>query len=178
MKTIQEHSQEALVWRRIKPLQPQYELRAGEEVVGRLLKGVISSKADLETAEGQWEIKREGLFRTRLVIRDAHSRADAGAMPWSSARRLELPDGRSYQFTGISMGLTSDESGLFTGAGERLLSIRAEGMANGHRGLVRIEPAAEALADLALLVGLTWYAMLLATQDRAVQAGGMGATGG
>lgn len=178
MKTIQEHSQEALVWRRIKPLQPQYELRAGEEVVGRLLKGVISSKADLETAEGQWEIKREGLFRTRLVIRDARSRADAGTMPWSSARRLELPDGRSYQFTGISTGLTSDESGLFTGAGERLLSIRAEGMAGGHRGLVRIEPAAASLTGLPFLIGFTWYAMLLATQDRAVQAGGMGATGG
>ena len=62
MKSINECSGQELQWVHPHLLLPEYELRAGDEVLARLsYKGALSSEIRVEAADGLWMFERKGL---------------------------------------------------------------------------------------------------------------------
>ncbi|RYX81114.1 hypothetical protein EON83_25575 [bacterium] len=180
MKRLQDCWNENLVWERIKPLQPQFELRLGDEVLARMSKAMINTKGEAEAQDGQWTMKSEGMWKTRIMVREAQSGTIVATMPWAvpmgkiPARILELTNGTQYPlFLNIGKG-GNLESGFTTPTGRFLVSGRSEGMADKHKGIVRIDSAAQTLPELSLLVCLSWYLNMFAVQDAASRGGAMG----
>lgn len=175
MKKLVDCWGEELVWRRFKPLQPHYELHAGDGVAARLTQGLVSAKGEAQTVEAHWNFVRVGMFRTRIVVRDVASQAEVAAMPWTGDRILEMANGNRFPLAQFN---ASGETGFVTMEGERLFGVQPGGFAKGHHAIVKVEEVARDLSELPLLLCLNWYAVMLAAKDAGQGAGAGGAIGG
>ena len=165
MRPISEISGQELLWIQPAALKRQHELRAGDDVVATLT-FQRGSLADGEAAGGHWTFKRQGFWQPRVTVRTAGSDVDLAVFHprWVGGGTLEFPDGRAARLSSANFWQSEwvwqeNEKPLirFTG---RHGFIKAN-------GAVEIQPDAAALADLAMLVLLGWYLILLHAEDSA-----------
>lgn len=140
-----------------------FELRAGESLVGQLRWAQpTGSLARAEIVGAAWTFKRGGFLNPHVTVR----RTDTGEhlarlTVHLNYHRVELASGRSYRFhrAGVlvpAWKVTADD-------GKELLHI--EPVREDRRlsaGAVIVAPHAVDLPELALLVLLSWYFIVLA----------------
>ena len=96
MKPLLEALDREWIWTRPKLLSRVFELRAGDDVLATLeLRSWLGTRMVGETAGGRWDLRHEGLFRGRCVLRREGERADHLVFRprWFGAGDLLLPGG-------------------------------------------------------------------------------------
>lgn len=150
MKSINDYCGQELQWVHSHLLRPEYELRAGDEVLARLFsKRAFSSRVRAETAAGLWMFERKGL-RQAITIQtlDTHTELASVRRGMNGQATLLFPDGREYRWQCSSFW--HDVWIWLNQEGAPLLHLK--------RGThVQLEPAARDLPELALLTTLGWY---------------------
>jgi len=150
MKSINEYIGQELQWVHPHLLRPEYELRAGDEVLARLSsKRALSSRVRAETTAGQWAFVRKGLRQT-ITIQALDARTELASVKrgMSGQATLLFPDGCEYQWQCSSFW--HDVWTWLNDEGTPLLHLK--------RGTqVQLELAAQDLPELALLTTLGWY---------------------
>jgi hypothetical protein len=166
MKAIREVAEQALRWTQSSALAREFELRAGEEVVGTLRwQKAFGSLALAEAADGAWTFKRAGFLCPRVTVRLPGSEMEVAEFKpgWAGEGTLRLADGRSYQWQKTSFWRSE---WAFAGeVGTALVHFKPEFAFFKHAAEVRVEPAAVAVPDLSLLALLGWYLMILMSED-------------
>jgi hypothetical protein len=169
MKAIREFAGLPLLWVQPKAMQQQFELRCGDEVLAVMRwESSWRSGATAEMAEGSWSFRRQG-FRQEVVIEPAWGGAAVPTLRrhWGSAT-LSFPDGHRYLwkrngFWGTKRAWTAVD-------GVPLLGFKARPGFLKTGGEVEIYPLAAALPELALLVTLGWYLVVMEGRDAAAAA--------
>ena len=98
MRKINEVATGELVWVQPARLKQEFELRAGDEVVGSL-RFERSSLATGEAADQSWTFKREGFWHPRITVRVSGSDVNIALFSpgWAGGGTLDL-DGRQMRF--------------------------------------------------------------------------------
>ena len=151
---------ESLGWLSAGALSREHELRAGEELVGKLrFAGLGRREASAECAEGRWTFRR-GLFGRTVSIVDPGRGGEIARYHrgWLGGGTLELPRGQNYRwrrfgFWRLACGFTAEN-------GEPLLTYRRKPFSFGRRGTLTIDADARRLRELPLLALLGWYLVL------------------
>ena len=169
MRRISDVIDRPLIWAQPSARRRAYELRAGEELVATLRRG-RGSVAAAEVAEGRWTFERAGFWRPRVTARPAGSDTawasfDAG---WAGGGTLDVSGGRRFEWAAANLWHTH-WSWREPGGGPLVRFRSRQGLVT-IEGRVEVEPAAATLPELALLVPLGWYLLLLLAQDTAAAA--------
>jgi hypothetical protein len=160
MQTLQAIEGRDLRWVRPKRTKLAFQLR-DEEAVLATLAWARGSRAQGAWARGQYDFRREGWLRQRILVHDAAA-GDSGEPVATMASRggaLSLPDGRALlwkkpaRWTNERVWVDSDATELV-----RFRPRRGE-------TLVTIQPGASSLPDLPLLLLLGQYLLVLTQQD-------------
>jgi hypothetical protein len=157
-----------LLWSQPAAFQRQHELRAGDDVVATL-KFQRGSLADAEAAGGHWTFKRQGFWQPRVTVRTAGSDADLAVFHprWVGGGSLEFPDGRSVRLSSANFW---QSEWVWQDNEKPLIRFKGRHGLFKANGAVEIQPAAVANPDLAMLVLLGWYLILLHAEDSAAAA--------
>lgn len=150
MKSINDYIGQELQWVHPHLLRPEYELRAGDEVLARLSsKRALSSRVRAETADGLWMFERKGQRQAiTILVLDAHTEQASVKRGMNGQATLLFPDRREYRWQCSSFW--HDVWIWLNQEGTPLLHLK--------RGTqVQLEPAAHDLPELALLTTLGWY---------------------
>jgi len=165
VRPISEISGQELLWIQPAARKRDHELRAGDDVVATL-HFQRGSLADAEAAGGHWTFKRQGFWQPRVTVRTAGSDADLAVFHprWVGGGTLEFADGRAVRLSSANFWQSEwlwheNETPLIRFKGRHGF-IKAS-------GAVEIQPDAAALPDLAMLVLLGWYLILLYAEDSA-----------
>jgi len=164
--SIREGCASGLEWAQCRAFGRQYELRAGDEVLGTLSWMKTFGTAALAfCAEGQWIFERPGFFARKVEVRDAGTGTQVALFQpnWRGDGLLKLVDGRTFQWVHTSFWGTQ---WLFVGAaGEPLLHFRSRSRRFKMTASVGIAPSALPAKELSLLTMLGWYLMVLRSRD-------------
>jgi hypothetical protein len=150
MKSLNEFIGQELQWVRPHLLRSEYELRAGDELLARIyLKGAFKSQVYVESADGHWMIERKGLRQTiSILLPDTYTELATIKRGRSDQATLFFPDGREYRWQRTSFW--HDGWTWLNNEGTPLLHVKR----GAH---IQLEPAAQGLPELALLITLGWY---------------------
>jgi hypothetical protein len=150
MKSLNEWNGQELQWVHPHLLRSEYELRAGDEVFVRISsKGALSSQVVVETAESHWMIERKGLHKTiRVLLQETGTELAIIRREGSDRATLVFPDGREYRWQRSSFW--HEDRTWLDSEGTPLLHLKG----GKH---IQLEPAAQGLPELALLITLGWY---------------------
>jgi hypothetical protein len=147
---------QGLIWVQPKFSKPDYELRAGDTVVG-ILHG---DRGEFENQS--WAFKLEGWFRRRVTVHALDSGVHAAVFRWRWAEggTLELPEGRILHF-----GVVKNSSPLrydwLDPDGTSLVHFQTRVGFDISEALVEMEQAAARHSELPLLVVLGEYLAVL-----------------
>jgi hypothetical protein len=161
---------EALRWLRTTPSVLEFHLLSSDATLASLAGSKPhGSLALAETRESQWTIKRIGFLHPHVTVRRTGESKDLARLSnHMSHHRIELAGGATYDLK--RAGLLVPAWQLFSKTGEELLHI--EPVREGRRldgGTAQVAAAARTLAELPLLLVLTWYFIVLAwSEDEAV----------
>ena len=168
MKNITRSSN--LRWVQPSAFRMNYELRAGEELAGELrFRSAFGSFATGESAGGCWTFKRVGFFQTRVSIRQCGEEADIATFTnntWSGGGTLEFTGGAKLLAT---TSFWQTKLRFTTESGSPLVQFNTGGMIHLN-ATVEIDPAAEHLGELPLIVLLGWYLVVMMHNDAAASA--------
>lgn len=160
MRALQDIVGEEVQWVKPKWARPEFELRAGDAVVA-MLRWTGGSRAEGTWAGGQYRFSREGWFQPRILVRRA-APEDTGEPLATFAYRgaiLSLPDGHSFRWRKPKRW-TAERVWLDSTANELIrFCPRRAGT------VVTMQPGAAMLPELAMLLLLGQYLLVLATQD-------------
>jgi hypothetical protein len=172
MRPIDECSASFLRWTQPRAGRCAYQLRAeplgpeeAESVEGQgtalvaTLRYQSSARAVAKAAAGHWTFRRSGFWHPRVSVWAADS-ASAEAVfsaRWTGTGTLELSVGRRMHWSAAHVWQAEDGTPLVE------TTIRP-GMTR-LEGAVALSPAAACRPDLALLVLLGWYLVVLQAQD-------------
>ncbi|HXN00332.1 MAG TPA: hypothetical protein VN973_00395 [Candidatus Dormibacteraeota bacterium] len=165
MRPISEFAGQELLW--IQPVvrKREHELRAGDDVVATLgfQRG---SLADAQAAGGHWTFKRQGFWHPRVTVRTAGSDTDIAVFQprWVGGGTLEFPDGRTVRLSSANFW---QSEWLWQDNEKPLIRFKGRHGIVKARGAVELEPDVVASPDLAMLVLLGWYLILLHAEDSA-----------
>ena len=165
MRPISEYAGQELLW--IQPVvrKREHELRAGDDVVATLgfQRG---SLADAQAAGGHWTFKRQGFWRPRVTVRTAGSDTDIAVFQprWVGGGTLEFPDGRTIRLSSANFW---QSEWVWQDNEKPLIRFKGRHGIVKARGAVELQPEAVASPDLAMLVLLGWYSILLHAEDSA-----------
>jgi hypothetical protein len=172
MRDISEAAPSTLSWQQPRALKAEYELRAGDELLATLSKsGSFGMSMDAEIGASRFTLKREGLVRSRITIREAGATGEPAVFARSGflgRGELALPDGRSYRwkmtsFWGGRWAFLDDSDRPLVSFATRNRFLRA--------GCdVEIATGALARPELPVLVLLGWY-LLLRMREESASAG-------
>jgi hypothetical protein len=152
-----------LRWLRTATSPLEFDLLSGETRIAHLAWSQVGgSLASAVTSEGTWTLKRGGFLNPHVTIRQSGSGdALARLTVHLSYHRIEMANGRAYRFH--RAGVLVPAWKVTTDAGNEVLHIepvREERALAG--GAVIAAPSAVDLPELALLVVLSWYFIVLA----------------
>ncbi len=170
MRCIGEATGQELLWGRAGVRRREYELRAGGEILA-MLGWQRGSLAIARVANGCWSFKRAGLCHPRVTVRTFGTDSEVATYHagWTGRGVLELRQGRRFQWAAADFWRSqwawqaADGSTLV-----RFRNARSPGGLGGQAGQgarVEVEPAAVALPELALLVSLGWYLLVLLARE-------------
>ncbi len=171
MRAIREFVGQSLLWVQPRAMKQQFELRCGDEVLAVMRwQSSWRSSAAVETAEGSWSFRYKGFWHQQVVIES--SRGDV-AQPtlrrrWTGSATLSFPDGRSYLWK--RRGFWGIKRDWVTADGVPLLSFKTKSGLIKTGGEVGVQPFAAALPELALLVTLGWYLVVMEVREAAAAA--------
>lgn len=167
-----------LTWTQPSALKREYTLHAGDERFAALrFEKAFGSLALAETATERWTFKRSGFWQPRVSARLAGADTDIALFEagWSGAGTLTLIAGTRYRWGATNFW--HSHWAWHDARGEPLVHYRHK---TGFKteGSVELHPDALDLPELALLVPLGWYLMVLLAEDMAVATGAVVATTG
>jgi hypothetical protein len=166
-----------LEWIQPGALKMNYELRRGDETVGSLrFRSSWGTCAAAESPDGCWTFKRAGFWQTRVTIRLCESDHDLAVFKpntWSGGGSLEFPNGRRIRAT-TNFWQTRLEWCPESENGEPLVCFHTHGLVH-LVARVEILPAAARHPDLALMVHLGWYLIVMMYMDSAAMSGAVAA---
>src|ERR1051326_5722734 len=165
MKAIREFVGQPLQWVQPKATKQQFELHSGDEVlVVMRWQRSWRTAATVETAEGSWLFKRQG-FRQQVVIEPGVGNAAVPTLKrsWTGNATLSFPDGHSYLWR--RQGFWGIRRVWVTADGVQLLSFKARQGFLKTGGEVEVLAFAADLPELALLVSLGWYLVIMEARD-------------
>ena len=143
-----------------------YELGHEGKVFGRLnFQSIFGSLAAAESAEGAFSFKRQGFLQPSISIRRHGSDLDHGRLlmdGWQQGGVLHLADGSRYQF--VKMGFLHPEWTFSDSRGKVLARMRFR-IGLKYHGEVIIEPMGKDDSNLALLLLLGMYAVVLMNDE-------------
>jgi hypothetical protein len=160
-----------LLWVQPSARRRTYELRTDGEVVATL-RWPKDTRAHADTANGQWTFTRRGFWHPRVTVRATGADADMAVFTarWTGTGTLDLRDGLQYHWAAAN-GWQSQWAWQ-AGDGTPFVTFTVRQGLVKVEGRVEIAPAAGALSDLAMLVSLGWYLVVLRAWDTAATAGG------
>ncbi|HEY45929.1 MAG: hypothetical protein AMJ88_03690 [Anaerolineae bacterium SM23_ 63] len=157
-----------LMWKQVAFGAREFELRAGDDLVGRLYwPKWLSDRAVARCADGVWLIDRLGFFRDKIVVTDMGSRNKVGSFVpnWLGDGRLSLINGRVYQWYKTK---AFSNSWAFVDKNDVvLLEIHDWMRCFKHEADVKLRIGAASLPELTLLVLIGWYLVYMYIQDTA-----------
>ena len=163
MKELAELVGQELVWSQPKATKRDYELRAGDDVIATL-RFQRGSLADAASGASHWTFKRAGFWQPRVTVRLAGAVEDMAVFRprWTGGGHLEFPDGRSLQLNSANFW---QSRWVWQDKDNELINIKAHHGLLKAGGTVEILPASASDPNLALLVLLGWYLILLYAED-------------
>jgi hypothetical protein len=165
VRSISETADQERLWTQPAAFQREHELRAGDDVVATL-RFQRGSLADAEAAGAHWTFKRQGFWQPRVTVRAAGSDVDLAVFHprWVGGGTLEFPDGRALRLSSANFW---QSEWLWQDAEKPLIRFKGRHGFIKANGAVEIQPEAIANPDLAMLVLLGWYLILLHAEDSA-----------
>ena len=165
MRPISEIAGQELLWVQPAARKREHELRAGDDVVATL-RFQRGSLADAEAAGGHWTFKRQGFWHPRVTVRTAGSDTDIAVFQprWVGGGTLEFPDGRTVRLSSANFW---QSEWVWQDNEKPLIRFKGRHGIVKARGAVELQPDAVASPDLAMLVLLGWYLILLHAEDSA-----------
>ena len=165
MRPISETAGQELLWVQPAARKREHELRAGDDVVATL-RFQRGSLADAEAAGGHWTFKRQGFWHPRVTVRTAGSDTDIAVFQprWVGGGTLEFPDGRTVRLSSANFW---QSEWVWQDNEKPLIRFKGRHGIVKARGAVELQPEAVASPDLAMLILLGWYLILLHAEDSA-----------
>lgn len=156
-----------LQWAQPRASRRTFELRSGERLVATLaMRSVWGTLARAETAAACWTFKRVGFFQQRVEVRPCDSDTSIGMFvnaTWAGGGTLTMPDGRTFRAT---TNFWSTKWRIEDEHGAELLRFDYGGVFR-LRAHVHVADHARDLAELPLLLTLSWYLIVMLAQDAA-----------
>ena len=175
MKSITEALYSQPQWVQPRAAQNRFELRSGEDLFAEIeFPKWYGSLANAAAAGARWTFKRVGFFNPRVTVRSEGSETDLAVFrpKWTGTEgTTQLAGGAAYTWKTANFWAT--EYAWLDAAGEPLIlykqGIEASWLADLFKTQARVEiqPSAQGLPELALLVILGWYLIVLKQQDDA-----------
>ena len=159
-----------LKWVQPTPFRPEYELRAGDELVALLrVSGLFRDQAAAESADGCWTFERVGFWRNKVRIRAPEDDVAVFKLSrWGDGSGvLQLPDGRKLSAT---TNFWRTQYQFRSEAREPLLRLSSSGVLR-QNAKVDIHTRTAEMPELAWLVMLGLFLMVIAKADAASGAG-------
>ena len=165
MRPISSVADQELAWLQPAARKREHELRAGDETVATL-RFQRGSLADAEAGGDHWTFKRQGCWRPCVTVRRPGSDADLAIFHpgWTGGGQLDFPDGRSIRLSSANLW---QSEWLWQEKDQAIIRFKGRHGLIKAKGAVAIEPEALKLPDLALLILLGWYLILLHAEDTA-----------
>jgi hypothetical protein len=165
MRPISGAAGEELLWVQPAAGRREHELRAGDDVVATL-RFQRGSLADAEAEGHHWTFKRQGFWQPRVTVRVAGSEADLAVFRphWAGGGTLELADGRTVNLHAANFW---QSEWVWQEKDQPLILFKGRHGLIKAKGAVEIQPGAAGRPDVALLVLLGWYLILLHADDTA-----------
>jgi hypothetical protein len=165
MRKINDVATGELMWVQPARRKQEFELRAGDEVVGTL-RFERSSLAMGETADQSWTFKREGFWHPRITIRVPGSDANVAVFSpgWAGGGTLDI-DGRQLRF--VAANFWHSQWDWVDAQNKPVVHFKSHQGLLKTEGQVEIETEAIQSPDLPLLVVLGWYLLVLFARDAA-----------
>jgi hypothetical protein len=175
MKSILEAIYNSPQWVQPRASQNRFEMRSAESLFADLeFPKWYGSLAIATAAEERWTFKRVGFFNPRITVRSEGSETDLAVFrpKWTGNEgTAQLANGATYTWKAANFWAT--EYAWQNAAGETLILYK-QGVEDSWladlfktQARVEIQPSAQGLQDLALLVILGWYLIVLKQQDDA-----------
>ena len=158
-------------WNRPSAFQRSYELRSGEKVVATLkFMKTFGSLAEGKAGNRTWTLKRRGFLSPAVGVREDGGEEEVasykpnvfggrGLVQLGTGERLAL---RSTSIWGTEWALTTETE-------TPLIRFHNKGVIK-HGADVDVEAMAKDREDLAMLLVLVWYVLVLHQEDTAVSA--------
>ena len=161
MKPIREFPGQELQWTRVKRWKRAFELHSGDEVLAMLYPQKGANSMIAEAADGHWAIKRRSFWNADIVITELTSQAEIAVVRRGRNRRLTFSDGRLFTLTTSSFW--RNEWVWLNDEGTPLIRYQ--------RGKsLLIEPTANSLSELSLLVIVGWRLLVLQQEEDTASA--------
>jgi hypothetical protein len=174
VKAIKEVALGELVWVQPARLKQEFELRAGDEVVGSL-RWQRASLATGETADQSWTFKREGFWHPQVTVRVAGSDDNVALFHpgWAGGGTLDLQQGKQLRFAAANFWHSQWD--WLDAPNNPLVHFKSRQGLLKVEGQVEIETEAIQSPELPLLVVLGWYLLILFSRDAAAASAGSAA---
>jgi len=167
MKQMRDFIGQPMKWAQTKAKERTYELRAGDDVLARLVwQKPSGSLALAESADGKWSFKRTGFFSPKVTVRAPASESDIAVFTpdWHVGKgSLEMAGGSRYRWATTSFWRS--EMAFCNERGQPLVQYTPEWLLQLAAAKVEVTPAGVAVSELSLLTVLGWYFMLLMAED-------------
>lgn len=170
LNTLTTGSYAKLEWRQRTASSRASELSADGRPVGTLaFRSAFGTLATAEIGSACWTFKRVGFFQQKVEIRACGSDAPVAEFvnaTWKGGGTLAMKGGPSFRATSNwwnTKWQVEDEEG-------RVLVRFEYGGVFRMSAQVKISPEARGLAELPLLVAVSWYLVLMLAQDAASSA--------
>jgi hypothetical protein len=162
-----------LEWKQPSAFKRAFFLHAGESVLASVeWQKTFGSLAEARTSERVWTFKRQGFLNPRVNIRAAGSEEDLAIYEphWGGGKGvLRGPGARLLNWRRKSM--LGGEFEWQSPDGATLVHFHIHGILK-HGAEVTVAPGATDDPDIALLLTLGWYVLVLQIEDSAVAAAG------
>jgi hypothetical protein len=157
----------ALEWRQPSALNRTFELKSADSKLAELqFFKTLGTLAKASTAGGTWTFKRSGFLNPVVSAREEGSEADVATFRAKyTARSGSLTVG-GETLTLRALNFWSSEWGLEDAAGHLLIRMHEKGMIH-LSAKYEVTEAAKARKDLGLLLCLSWYVLVLMSEDSA-----------
>jgi hypothetical protein len=161
MKPIREFPGQELQWTRVKRWKRAFELHSGDEVLAMLYPQIGTNSMIAEAADGHWALKRRSFWNADIVITELTSQAEIAVVRRGRNKRLTFSDGRLFTLTKSSFW--RNEWVWLNDEGTPLIRYQ--------RGKsLLIEPTANSLLELSLLVIIGWHLFVLQQEEDTASA--------
>lgn len=165
MQRIVEFGSQPLSWSQPSAFKMEYELRAGDQIVGTLIfRSSLGSFATGRGADGCWTFKRVGFWQTRATIRECERDSEIGSFrnkTWTGGGTLELPDGRQFLAT---TNLWQSKLEFQEESGVPLFALKSRGLIHLAAD-VEIQPQAMRIPEIRWMILFGWYVIVMMHMD-------------